>query len=269
MNRVLQGRSRRAVFLSYHSVTEDGPPYLSLRPSTFEQQLDILARKGFRSGGRADLERLARGERLSGRRAFLTFDDGFVDTVTTALPRMTAQGFAGIVFVLPRHLESGAPLDWPEVVGEASRRPALMRSIDWPMAEKLVEAGWEIGSHTLTHARLTTVGDEALRQELLDSRRLIADRLGRCELLAYPFGSWDPRVAEAAADAGYSFAFSLPFGQQLQATPLSIPRVMVDDRDVSWRFRAKLSRPGRVALFSPLRPLVRRALRRRPHSHAE
>ncbi len=269
MNAALRGRSRRAVFLSYHSVTEDGPPYLSLKPSTFEQQLDILTRRGFRSGNGADLERLARGERLPERRAFLTFDDGFLDTVTNALPRMSERGFAGIVFVLPRHLEGGAALDWPEVAGEATRRPTLMRSIDWPMAEGLVEAGWNVGSHSLSHARLTTLPDEALREELLDSRRLIADRLGHCELLAYPFGSWDPRVAEAAADAGYSFAFSLPFGQQLQATPMSIPRVMVDDRDASWRFHAKLSPAGRVALFSPLRPLVRRALRRRPHSHAE
>jgi peptidoglycan/xylan/chitin deacetylase (PgdA/CDA1 family) len=269
VNAALRGRSRRAVFLGYHSVAEDGPPYLSLTPRTFEHQLDLLLRKGFRSGSRSDLERLARGERLPGRRAFLTFDDGFLDTVTTALPRMAARGYTGIAFVLSRHLESGAPLDWPEVAGEAARRPGLMRSLDWPMAGALAEAGWEIGSHGLTHARLTALGDEALREELLDSRRAIAGRLGRCDLLAYPFGAWDRRVAEAAAAAGYAFAFSLPFGRQLRATPMSIPRVTVDDRDVSWRFRAKLSPAGRVALFSPLRPLARRALRRRPHSHAE
>lgn len=269
MSGALRGRSRSDVFLSYHSVTEDGPPYLSLRPRTFERQLDLLAGKGFRSGGKPDLERLAAGERAPGRRAYLTFDDGFLDTYTTAMPLMAERGYAGIVFVLPRHLESGAALEWPEVAGEAKRRPQLMRSLDWGMAEQLAEAGWEIGSHTLTHARLTTLSDAALRQELLDSRRLIADRLGRCDLLAYPFGAWDERVAAAAAAAGYAFAFSLPFAQQLRATPLSIPRVMVDDRDVSWRFRAKLSRAGRVALFSPLRPLARRALRRRPHSHAE
>lgn len=269
MSRPLRGRSASTIFLSYHSVAEDGPPYLSLTPRTFERQLETLARRGFRSGDGRDLRRLGAGERLPGRRAFLTFDDGFLDTVTEALPRMSERGFAGIVFVLPRHLEDGAPLDWPEVAGEAARRPALMRSIDWPMAEQLVEAGWEIGSHTLTHARLTTLSDEALREELLDSRRLIAARLGGCDLLAYPFGAWDPRIAEAAEAAGYSFAFSLPFGQQLRATPMSIPRVIVDDRDDSWRFRAKLSRTGRAALFSPLRPLARKALRRRPHSHAE
>jgi peptidoglycan/xylan/chitin deacetylase (PgdA/CDA1 family) len=265
----LRGRSRDSVFICYHSVAEQGPPYLSLRPSTFESQLEILAQGGYRSGSRADLDRLAAGQRPDSRLAFLTFDDGFRDTVITALPRMRERGFTGIAFVLADHLREGAPLDWPEVAGEARRRPRLMRSIDWPMAEQLLEAGWDIGSHGISHARMTELTDEALAQELLDSRRRLEERLGSCDLLAYPFGDWDERVARAAATAGYSFAFSLPFGDQLRATPFSIPRVMVDDRDASWRFRAKLTTAGRAALFSPLRPLVRKALRHQPHSHAQ
>jgi peptidoglycan/xylan/chitin deacetylase (PgdA/CDA1 family) len=265
----LGGRARDCVFLGYHSVTEDGPPYLSLRPATFERQLDLIVSAGFRSGTGADLKRIADGGRLSGRHAFLTFDDGFADTVTTALPLMSARGLRGMAFVLPAHLDSGAPLDWPEVAGEAARRPALMRSMDWSMLETLVEAGWEVGSHTMSHPRLPDLTDEALAQELLDSRRAVEARLGRCELLAYPFGAWDDRIAHAAAAAGYSFAFTLPFGGQAGATPLSIPRVTIDDRDSPWRFRAKLSGVGRSVLFSPLRPMVRRALGKRPHSHAE
>jgi peptidoglycan/xylan/chitin deacetylase (PgdA/CDA1 family) len=265
----LRGRRRNCVFLGYHSVTEDGPPYLSLRPQTFERQLDLLRSAGFRSGTAAALRRIAAGERLAGRHAFLTFDDGFADTVTTALPLMSERALTGMVFILPAHLDRGAPLDWPEVAGEASRRPALMRSMDWTMLEQLVEAGWDVGSHTISHPRLTTLTDEELAQELLDSRRAIEARLGRCDLLAYPFGAWDERVAAAAAASGYSFAFTLPFGGQATATPLSIPRVTIDDRDTPRRFRAKLSAAGRSTLFSELRPVVRRALGKQPHSHAE
>jgi peptidoglycan/xylan/chitin deacetylase (PgdA/CDA1 family) len=257
------------VFLGYHSVTDDGPPYLSLTPSAFERQLDALLAAGFRSGTHATLERFARGESPTGKHAFITFDDGFRDTATTALPQMAERGLTGMAFVLPGHLESGGALDWPEVAGEASRRPALMRSMDWRTVEGLAEAGWEIGSHTMSHARLTALADEALAEELLDARRMVEDRLGRCDMLAYPFGAWDDRVARAALAAGYSFAFTLPFGEQAQATRMSIPRVTIDDRDRGWRFRAKLSRPGRALLFSPLRPALRRTLRKRPHSHAE
>jgi peptidoglycan/xylan/chitin deacetylase (PgdA/CDA1 family) len=269
MSSPLGGRSRRCVFLGYHSVTEDGPPFLSLRPGTFRRQLDLLVGAGFRSGTGATLERIAAGEAPRGRHAFITFDDGFVDTVTTALPLMSERGLTGLAFVLPGHLDGGTPLDWPEVAGEAGRRPQLMRSMDWSMLETLVEAGWEIGSHTMSHARLPGLSDEALAQELLDSRRTLEVKLGRCDLLTYPFGDWDERVARAAVAAGYSFAFTLPFGGQVGATRMSIPRVTIDDRDVPWRFRAKLSGMGRGALFSPLRPAVRRALGKRPHSHAE
>jgi peptidoglycan/xylan/chitin deacetylase (PgdA/CDA1 family) len=269
MSRALSGRSRRCVFLGYHSVAEDGPPYLSLRPQTFHRQLDLLLAAGFRSGSRADLNRLASGGRAGARCAFITFDDGFRDTVSVALPAMAERGLTGFAFVLPGHLDAGAPLAWPEVAGEAARRPELMRSMDWSMLDELVEAGWEVGSHTMSHARLPALPDEALAQELLDSRRALEARLGRCDTLAYPFGDWDRRVAAAAAAAGYAFAFTLPFGSQAGATRLSIPRVTIDDRDDAWRFRAKLSRAGRMALFSPLRPAVRRALGKRPHSHAE
>jgi peptidoglycan/xylan/chitin deacetylase (PgdA/CDA1 family) len=262
-------RLRDAAFLGYHSVVEDGPPFLSLRPRTFERQLDVLVRAGFRGGTRADLWRLASGDLPPARLAFLTFDDGFADTVTAALPRMSERGLTGMAFVLPGHLDSAAPLDWPEVAGEASRRPEMMRSMDWAMAGELIEAGWEIGSHTMSHPRLPALSDEALRQELLDSRRRVAEVLGRCEALTYPFGEWDPRVARAAADAGYSFAFSLPLGAQMRSTRMSIPRVTIDDRDSPLRFRAKLSRAGRAALFSPLRPLARKLRKPAPHSHAE
>lgn len=265
----LCGRSREAVFLGYHSISEDGPPFLSLSPRNFERHLEVLVRKGLCGGTLADLEQLAAGERLDGRRAFLTFDDGFLDTVTAALPRMTERGLRGMAFVLPGHLDSGAPLAWPEVTGATARHPEIMRSLDWGMAGELVEAGWEIGSHTLSHPRLPALSDEALRQELLDSRRAVAARLGRCELLAYPFGAWDERVARAATDAGYSFAFTLPLGEQLQATPLSIPRVTIDHRDSAALFRAKLSAAGRLALFSSLRPTVRRLRGKRPHSHSD
>jgi peptidoglycan/xylan/chitin deacetylase (PgdA/CDA1 family) len=258
-----------AISLGYHAVAEDGPQYLSLRPSTFEAQLDVLDRLGFGGGTRHDLWRLAEGRRLEGRRVFMTFDDGFADTYTTAMPMMAERGLTGIVFVLPGHLEDGESLAWPEVAGEARRRPALMTSMDWDMAAALAEAGWEIGSHTMSHSRLTALGDEGLREELVDSRRIVAERLGRCELLSYPFGAWDERVAAAAADAGYSFAFTLPLGAQMRHRRLAMPRLTIDDRDTPARFRLKLTRAGRLALLSPLRPALRAVRRPAPHSHAE
>jgi peptidoglycan/xylan/chitin deacetylase (PgdA/CDA1 family) len=263
------GKTRDAAFLGYHALADGGPPYLSMSPRTFERQLDFLAAKGYRSGCRADLEALGAGRRLGGRHAFLTFDDGFLDTYEVAAPMLARRGFTGFLFVLPRHLDAGSPLAWPEVAGEVERHPEVMRSMTWEMAEELAAAGWEIGSHTLSHPRLTTLEDDELRHELEESRRIVAARLGRCDTLAYPFGAWDERVERAASAAGYRFAFTLPIESQASAGPLSIPRLTIDDRDTVARYRAKLSLAGRLALFSQLRPLVRRLRRHEVHSNAE
>jgi len=261
----VRGRSRSAVFLGYHSISDDGPPFLSIAREMLERHLDVLGRSGWRAGTLDDLRglsaRLSRGQRT----AFLTFDDGYVDNHAEALPRMSARGFTGFAFVLPGHVDGGAPLRWKEVAGEAEGHPEVMRSMTWSMVEELAQAGWEIGSHTLTHPRLSALSDERLAQELLDSRRRVSDRLGRCAVLAYPFGDWDDRVAAAAAAAGYEFAFSLPYGSQVRASRMSLPRVTIDHRDDEARFERKLTPAGRALLFSPLRPAVRRLTGRRPH----
>lgn len=248
MNRALGNRSREAVFLCYHSIAERGAPYLALAPELFERQLALLRRFGYRSGGLADLRRLAGGERLRRPTAFLTFDDGFRDNFSVAQPLMAEYGFRPLVFVLPTLLGEGRGFEWPEMAAAHAESPDVLRSLTWSEVERMAERGAEFGSHTLSHPHLPELDDEQLAAELAESRRMLTERLGSCEALAYPFGEWDARVARAAGAAGYEFAFSLPQGPQREAGPLCVPRLNVDYRD----------RPARF--FCKLRPSVRRLL---------
>ena len=223
----------------------------------FERHLRALRRLGYRSGGRADLDGLAAGRRPDAPLAFLTFDDAYVDNHAVALPLLREHGFRAMVFLIPPLVDAGAPLAWPEVTEQQRTHPHVMRSMTWAMVDELAEAGTEFGSHTLSHPKLPTLGDEELRQELLDARVRIRDRLGACDTIAYPFGHWDARVERAAADAGYAYAFTLPHEAQATATALSIPRIPIDHRDELPRFLAKLSPPGRTLLLSPLKERLR------------
>jgi peptidoglycan/xylan/chitin deacetylase (PgdA/CDA1 family) len=251
VSRALGNRAREAVFLCYHSIAERGLPYLTLSPQLFERQLALLRRRGYRSGGLADLERLERGERLDRPAAFLTFDDGFRDTLAVAQPLMAEYGFHPIVFVIPPLLDGGRGFEWPEMAAAHAESPDLLRSLTWPEVERMAELGAEFGSHTLNHPHLRELGEERLDAELRGSRLAIEARLGVCEALAYPFGEWDARVARAARGAGYRFAFSLPRGAQRTVGPLCIPRLNVDYRDRPARFRLKLRPSGRRLLLSP------------------
>lgn len=265
-DRRLRNRSGSAVFLCYHSVAPAGPRYLTVSAELFEHQLELIGRRGLRTGGLDDLTALAAGRPLPPT-AFLTFDDGFRDNYETVLPLLRERSQRAFVFVLPPLVDSGAALAWPEVAADADRHPETMRSVTWPMLEEMAAAGFEVGSHGLSHAHLPRLEGEELRQELLDSRQRIAARLGSCETIAYPFGEWSPEVAAAAAECGYRFAFSLPVktGQRL-AGPHSIPRINVDYRDRGRRLEAKLSPTGRRLYLSTAlgstRVAVRRLLRR-------
>jgi peptidoglycan/xylan/chitin deacetylase (PgdA/CDA1 family) len=245
----LRNRSRGAVFLCYHSVAASGPRYLTVTPELFERQLDHYSRRGLRTGGLEELRAVAAGGRNDAS-LYLTFDDGFADNYETAMPMLRERGHRAFIFVLPPAVDDGGPLSWPEVSGLAPD-PTTMRSVTWAMLEEMKEAGFEVGSHTLSHPFLSQLDDEALRQELWDSRSRIVERLGSCSVLAYPFGDWDARVAAAARDCGYEFAFTQPTrcGQQ-HATPLSIPRVNIDYRDSGPRLDLKLSALGRRLLLS-------------------
>jgi peptidoglycan/xylan/chitin deacetylase (PgdA/CDA1 family) len=253
----LRNRSRAAVFLCYHSVADDGPPFASVPVALFERQLALLDRLGYRTGGLRELAVLASGRRPERPLVFLTFDDGFADNATVVAPLLQERGWTAQVFILPPAVDSGGALDWPEVRARQAAHPQVMRSLDWTAVETMAGAGIEFGSHTNHHRHLPTLGDEELCQELQDSRRRIADRLGGCDALAYPFGAWDGRVAAAAASAGYRFAFTLPSGAQRGADALSIPRIPVDHRDDERRLLLKVSVPGRVLLLSPMKQHIR------------
>lgn len=254
---VAANRSRQAIFLCYHSVIEPGPRWLSLPPEVFERQLALLRRRGYAAGSVDALGALTRGERPSRSLAFLTFDDGFADNHSVVAPLLRHYGFSAFVFVLPPLLAAGGPLAWAEVEERWRRHPDVMRSLTWRQVEDLAEAGLTIGSHTMSHRRLSELGAEECTQELLDSRRAIARRLGACETLAYPFGDWDASVARAAARAGYSWAFTMPGTGQLRAHRLGLPRLAVDHRDTERRFALKLSAAGRQLLLSPLKAVAR------------
>ena len=80
----------------------------------------------------------------------------------------------------------------------------------------------QFGSHTLTHPRLPTLTDDELAQELLESRRRLQARLGRCDALAYPFG-----VTCQRRPPGYRSPSALPPMSHAKLSAITIPRIPV------------------------------------------
>jgi peptidoglycan/xylan/chitin deacetylase (PgdA/CDA1 family) len=151
------------------------------------------------------------------------------------------------VFIPTQFPDSGRRIAWAgmEPWFEESYGHEL-RSMSWSDARGLVEAGWELGSHTVSHVRLPDADDESLARELLDSRLECERQIGvACQSLAYPYGANDRRVRAAAARAGYQVAATLSPAAGRRPAPLAWPRVGVYRKDAPIRFGIKVSRPRR------------------------
>jgi peptidoglycan/xylan/chitin deacetylase (PgdA/CDA1 family) len=89
----------------------------------------------------------------------------------------------------------------------------ILDPMSWQEANKLLDMGFEIGSHTVTHPILTNLTAEELTAELVESKAEIERRTARtCYSLAYPNGTpadFSAAVADAAKAAGYDLAFTM------------------------------------------------------------
>ena len=222
-------RGRVPMVLMYHSVgpCADDPYQVTVSPERFAGQLRRLARLGVTGCSMREL--LADP---GGRRVGLTFDDGYRDFLTEALPVLTELGFTATVFVLGGRI--GGDNGWEE---SGPRKPLLTAEEVLAVAA----AGMEIGSHGLLHRELPTVPDDVLRTEVTDSRAVLADLVGvPVTGFCYPYGACGPREIAAVQAAGYDY------GCAVGAPPLprrwAFPRTYVGERDGSARLVAKYVR---------------------------
>lgn len=107
------------------------------------------------------------------------------------------------------------------------RPPAEYGAINWRQAREMADAGVEIGSHTLTHPILTSLGDDRLQEEVRQSQSRLETALRRkVETFCYPNGDYDIRVQCEVARAGYKCAVTTEVGLNgAQDNPLALRRI--------------------------------------------
>ena len=160
------------------------------------------------------------------------------------------------------YIGTGEPMRWPGIdQWYGGPHEAELLPMTWSELAMLADAGWEVGSHTRSHPRLTQLDDTSLQDELRGSRTACEQQLSRpCRTLAYPYGDHDRRVVAAARAAGYEAACTLPEDFRTDDA-LRTPRVGIYQRDSVTIFRLKTSPWTRRARRSRAWPPVSRAVR--------
>ncbi len=168
---------------------------LSVTPADFAAQMDWLARSGYHTITSEDLYQYLSGARgLPSKPVILTFDDGYADFYTTALPILRSHEFTADLYV---------------VAGFVGR-PGYVTAAQVREADR---SGIEIGAHSVTHADLTRISVARVRSELVDSKRFLEQLIGHPVVsFCYPSGKVNWAVSSEVAAAGFHGAMTTRFG---------------------------------------------------------
>ncbi len=163
----------------------------TVAPDDFANQMNYLYMHGYRT---ITVEQLTQaiyfGAQLPSRPILLTFDDGSETIYTEALPVMQTYGFTGTAYIVYNYIGAG-------------------RFMDKIQIRALYEAGWEIGSHGISHLDLTTRPGKQ-EDEIVSSRQRLESYLGvPIRSFAYPFGAYDSNALKLVNLAGYIAAMGL------------------------------------------------------------
>jgi peptidoglycan/xylan/chitin deacetylase (PgdA/CDA1 family)/glycosyltransferase involved in cell wall biosynthesis len=211
--------------LMYHRIAADGPVPLArfrVAPDLFAAQIATLHRAGYRAVGFEDwISAMTRNEPLPGKPIILTFDDGYQDFLSTAMPVLRYYGFSATVFLVADRI--GGAADWDAGYGEAA--PLL----SWQEVHALQAAGTEFGCHSAVHRPMTGMHLAELTEDTARSRAILEEGLQTAvTTLAYPYGAENEFVRRVVADLGFRAAASCEPGiSRIGDDPLRLRRIEI------------------------------------------
>jgi len=224
-NDQVRERACSVPILVYHRIATSGPvatERFRVTPGIFESHMSALCRAGYRSIGLGEwVGAMARHEPLPGKPVILTFDDGYQDFLTGAVPVLQAYGFSATVFLVAERI--GETADWDAQYGESA--PLL----SWEEVRRLQETGIEFGCHSSVHRPMTGMRLLELAEDAVRARAILQEGLRTpVTTLAYPYGAVNEYVCRAIKDLGFRSAVSCEAGlSRFGDNPLRLPRIEV------------------------------------------
>lgn len=251
------------IILEYHEIVSSEPGDVhAVQATRFAEQMSWLQENDFNVvqlsewiQARRKLKPAPNTEVKPQKTIAITFDDGYRDNLTNALPILKRYDYPATIFLISGFL--GSTSLWRQ--GPLGQTPMLT----WEEASIMLQSGIEFGSHTVTHADLTSLDQATVVDEVRRSRDEIEDRLGKPVILfSYPYSRYTNRVKDCVQQAGYLAACTYQShyvghaGQDLYE--LQRIGILAHDRIEDFAAKVNLSLPRRMFWY---RASLRRWLR--------
>ena len=218
-NHPLDPSQRNGVpILMYHVIatpTSSTPlAYLWVAPSVFAAQMRWLDHHHYHVVTLQEVYDYWHGAPLPSRPIVVSFDDGFRNHLTKAMPILDGHGWEGTLNLALSHY----------------RQPG------WGLGpngiHRLLNHDWELDSHTMTHVALPGLSSSDLTYQIGHSRSVLRHLFHvPVNFFCYPAGAYDSRVITYVKTAGYRAATSTEDGLAQWNDLWALNRVRVNGGD--------------------------------------
>lgn len=217
--------------LMYHQIVDEGfnsPHKIYITEKNFEKHLQFFKKSGFTTLTFEELYQFKIGEKdfleFPKKPLILTFDDGYVNNLTKAVPLLQKYQYKAVIYLLA-HLhetnywdkDSGAPV---LPLMNAEQRQEIAKYM-------------EIGSHGFDHKKLSDMNLEEAHNEIAESKsHLEKEFQKKIYSYAYTYGIRHPFSSELSNSAGYHYAVNTTTGGfHHEEDPFSLFRVSIFPTD--------------------------------------
>lgn len=246
---------RQFGILMYHRVTDLVPgqpePTWNVTPARFREQLTGLLQRGFQAWPlRKVLEYRRRHWLLPPRVFVVTFDDGYANNLTQALPILAELKVPATFFLATAFLGKSEPFPFDDWAAKGS--PAVPADSWQPLSlnqcRELQASGLiELAAHTHTHQDFRGRLDD-FRNDLRQCRAMLRDELGVAQpTFAFPYGTKKlgfsgPELARVVREVGFECSLTTEADlARIDGDRFDWGRFQVDQRDSAAVLVGKLS----------------------------
>jgi len=218
---------KKIPILMYHSISHTANPAFkpfAVAPSLFADQMAYLYEQGYTPITVTQFvhARAAGGITLPERPIVLTFDDGYADFFTEALPILKRYKFPATLYVTTAYIDGTSRwLRW--------ERETMKPMLSWSQLQVICENGIECGGHTHSHPQLDVLPLAVAQDEIQLCKSILEDHLQReVTSFAYPFGYFTTEIREIVYNVGYSSACAVQHAFNVLSTDVfALKRLMV------------------------------------------
>lgn len=218
--------------LNYHAISDHFHSPLVMKVDHFKEQMDYLQKEGYQTITLDDLyDHVMTNKPLPPKPIIITFDDGYVDNYTTALPILERHNFKAVLFM----------------IGDSVGRAGFVTK---DMLVDMEKRGFQVQGHTYSHRPMPTMSDDEIKKDLRESRHVLEGIVGHpIRYLAYPRGLLDDRVVAVVKSEGYLMAFTVDPGNVKSGENLfELPRMAIFEGDFYFNMiKVRLHYPYLVA----------------------